>query len=110
MSLERALSLHGLVPERVPLVQSVTTARPGRFETAVREFQYRHVKTNWFMGYTEMPVGSGTALVASPEKALLDLVYFSNGPFTEERIEELRLQNLTALSPNKILALSTGWL
>jgi len=35
VSLERALSFHGLIPERVPLVQSVTLGRPMLFETPV---------------------------------------------------------------------------
>jgi predicted transcriptional regulator of viral defense system len=108
VSFERALALHGLVPERVPLVQSVTTARPGLFQTPVGDFEYRHVKPSWFMGYRELPVGPDHALVATPEKALLDTVYFSTGPFTEERIEELRLQNLEVLDANRLLRLAAG--
>lgn len=36
MSLERALSIHGLIPEAVPLVQSVTTDRPAGPSAKVR--------------------------------------------------------------------------
>lgn len=38
-------------------------------------------------------MGGGAALVATPEKALLDLAYVS-GPLSAERLEEMRLQDL----------------
>ncbi|MBI5015805.1 MAG: hypothetical protein HZB55_09990 [Deltaproteobacteria bacterium] len=97
VSLERALSLHGLIPEAVPVIQSVTPGRPLRLETQAGDFWFRHVKPVWFFGYRELAVGGGRALVATPEKALLDLVYLSPGEFTAERIEGLRLQDLERL-------------
>jgi hypothetical protein len=99
VSLERALMLHGLIPEAVPVVTSVTTGKPRAFDTPAGRFRYRHVKRDWFFGYREVEAGKGTALVAAPEKALLDLVHLSRGEFTSARLEELRLQNLEALSP-----------
>lgn len=92
VSLERALSLHGMIPEGVPLVQSVTVGRPGLRENPLGRFQYRHVKGDWFFGYSEVSLGEESALVATPEKALLDLFYLSKGEHTRERIEALRLQ------------------
>lgn len=102
VSLERALSLHGLIPESVPVVQSVTSGRPLRLETAAGDFWFRHVKPAWFFGYRELAVAGGRALVATPEKALLDLVYLSPGEFTAERIEGLRLQDLERLDLSKL--------
>lgn len=97
VSLERALSIHGLIPEEVPLVQSVTAARPVLLSTPVAEFSFRHVKRSWFFGYEELEVGGGRALVARPEKALLDLVYLSRGEFPAARLAALRLQGLDAV-------------
>jgi predicted transcriptional regulator of viral defense system len=108
VSLERALAFHGLLPERVPLVQSVTTGRPALFRTGAGDFQYRHVKRELFFGYLETPVGAGTALIARPEKALLDLAYLSTGPFTPERIDELRLQNVESLKPAELVRMAAG--
>ena len=108
VSLERALALHGLIPESVPLVTSVTLRRPNTFRTAVGDFAYRHVKREWFFGYRETAVGGGTALIATPEKALLDLIYLSSGPFSAARVEELRLQTIERLSPRTILRLARG--
>jgi predicted transcriptional regulator of viral defense system len=108
VSLERALAFHGLIPETVPVLQSITRGRPMVFETAVGTFQYRHVKKEWFFGYRETELASGTALIAVPEKALLDLVYLSRGEFTPERIEELRLQDLDRLNLAALTRMASG--
>ena len=106
VSLERALSIHGLIPETVPLVQSVTVGRAGMRETPLGRFDYRHVKGEWFFGYREMPLGDDSALVATPEKALLDLFYLSKGEFTRQRIDGLRLQDLDRLDLEQIRAMA----
>jgi hypothetical protein len=94
VSLERGLSLHEMIPEAVPIVQSVTTGRPGRFATPVGTFEYRHVKPAWFFGYREIEIGQGSALVATAEKALL---YLSVGELTAARLEQYRFQDLDKL-------------
>jgi len=108
VSLERGLSFHGLIPESVPLIQSVTPMRPMTFPTAVGTFQYRHVKQDWFFGYTETQIGPESALIALPEKALLDTVYLSRGAFPPERLDEMRLQNLEHLDPALLLRMASG--
>lgn len=108
VSLERALAFHGLIPEAVPLVQSVTRGRPMVLETQVGTFQYRHVKRAWFFGYRETQLGAGAALIAVPEKALLDLIYLSRGAFTPERIAELRLQELDRLNLAALTRMASG--
>lgn len=106
VSLERALAIHGLIPESVPLLTSVTSGRPQSLSTPVGQFSYRHVKPAWFFGYREQELGQGSALVATPEKALLDLVYLSSGEFGPERIGELRLQNTEMLDLAELVHLA----
>lgn len=108
VSLERALSVHGLIPESVPLVQSITLARSLLFETQVGDFQYRHVKKDWFFGYAEISLQAGSALVATPEKALLDVVYFSIGSFDRDRIDEMRLQNIERFDLRLLVRMAAG--
>ena len=73
VSLQSALAHYGLIPEYVPVVTSVTTARPGRWDTPLGSYEFRHVKTDLFRGYRLAEVNPGQqAFVASPEKALLD--------------------------------------
>jgi hypothetical protein len=106
VSLERALSLHGLIPESVPVCTSITTNRPIRLDTPLCRFAYQHVKPGWFFGFQERPLGESRALVAVPEKALLDLLYLARGEFTAERIDALRLQNTDVLNKETLLAMS----
>ncbi len=98
VSLQAALAYHGLIPEYVPMVTSVTTSRPGLWNTPLGDFEYRHVKVGLFFGYRMEDLGGGqTALVAAPEKALLDLLYLQPGSDRPAYLQELRLENLESL-------------
>jgi hypothetical protein len=73
----------------------VTTARPGRWETPLGVHSFRHIKANLFYGYRRIDLGGGQhAFLASPEKALLDLLYLQPEGDTPPYLRELRLQNL----------------
>jgi hypothetical protein len=99
VSLQSALDHYGLIPEHVPVVTSITTSRPGHWETSLGIFDYRHVKTDLFFGYRMEDVGGGqAAMVATPEKALLDLLYLQPGSDQPAYLQELRLQNLESLN------------
>ena len=98
VSLQSALAHFGLIPEHVPVVTSVTTARPARWETALGVYDFRHVKTELLYGYRLSEVSPGQrAFVAHPEKALLDLIYLQPGGDAPAYLQELRLQNLDRL-------------
>ncbi len=99
ISLQSALSWHGLIPEFAPVTTSVTTGRPQVLQTPLGRFEYRHVNKDFFWGYqkVELPVKQET-FVAIAEKALLDLVYLTPGGDKKEFLDELRLQNLDKLS------------
>lgn len=74
VSLEYALHYHGLTPERVEAVTSVTTKRPKRFRTPVGLFLYKNVPEDGFhVGLQRVEIEDGRAfLMAGPEKALAD--------------------------------------
>lgn len=109
VSLQSALSQWGLIPEGLTSVTSVTTGRPDSVRTAAGEFIYRHVKTTWFHGYEEVQGdGDQAILVATAEKALLDLVYLTPRGETVEYLEGLRLAGLDRLSPERLLELAEG--
>ncbi len=106
VSCERASYLHGLIPESVPQINSVTPRRPLSIDSPIARFRYRHVKPSWFFGYAQTQVAGDAALVARPAKAILDLVHLSRGEFSPARIEALRLQNLMMLDPEELLRLA----
>jgi predicted transcriptional regulator of viral defense system len=103
VSLQSALAYHGLIPEAVPVTTSVTTRRPGSWDTPLGVYRYRHVKTALFFGYERTGLGSDQhAFVAAPEKALLDLVYLQPGGDAPAYLQQLRLQNLDRLDPERL--------
>ncbi len=76
LSFEFALSYHHLIPESLYVVTSATS-RPTRALTALgKTFQYHRLKRTAFTGYEPVKVGPETILVATPEKALVDTLYF----------------------------------
>jgi predicted transcriptional regulator of viral defense system len=94
VSCQSALAYYGLIPEYVPLVTSVTAARPGRWETPLGVYQFRHLKPELVYGYRLLDVADRQqAFVATPEKALLDLLYLQPGGDQAPFLQELRLQN-----------------
>lgn len=99
VSLQSALAFYSMIPEYVPVVTSITTGRPEKVKTPVGVFLYRHLKKPLFSGFQNVEVISGQhALVATPEKALLDLIYLTPQGDSKEYIEELRLQNISLIS------------
>ena len=98
VSRQSALAYYGLIPEHVPVVTSVTTARPGHWDTPLGRYEFRHLKAGLWRGYRLLDLGGGQqAFVAAPEKALLDLVYLQPGGDAPAHLRELRLQNLDRL-------------
>jgi len=109
VSLQAALAHYGLIPEYTPVVTSVTTGRPGRWQTPLGAYEFRHVKAAWFHGYRWLDVGRGQrAFVATPEKALLDLVYLQPGGDAPAYLEALRLQALDRLDLERLARLAEG--
>ena len=105
VSLEMALRHYNLIPEHVAVVTSVTTGRPGAWENEFGRFLYRHIHPRYFFGMMQQEVAAGQkALVATPEKALLDLIYLRKGGDDPAFIQSLRLQNLDELDMERLHA------
>ena len=105
MSLQSALSFHGFIPEGVPTVTSVTTGRPHTSHTPLGDYFFRHIHKRLFWGYRREDLGARQlAFVATPEKALLDLIHLEPGGATEGYMHELRLQNLDRLNLDELEA------
>jgi predicted transcriptional regulator of viral defense system len=100
---QAALAYYDMIPEFVPMVTSVTTGRPGRWATPLGIFDYRHVSMRLWRGFRQVEVNPGqTAFIASPEKALLDLIYLQPGGDARAFLQELRLQNLEQVNRKEL--------
>jgi predicted transcriptional regulator of viral defense system len=107
VSLQSALAYHGVIPEHVPMVTSVGPGRPEAVRTPFGAFQFNHLAGALLFGYSRVEVAARQfAFVASPEKALLDLVHLTPGADSAEYLRELRLQNPAAISLSTLDALA----
>ena len=104
VSLQSALAYHGLIPEHVPVTTSMTTGRPQRRENPLGSFEYHHVRKDLLTGYRLESVGDGQeALVATPAKALADLVGLVPGADSRAYLSELRLQGLERIDIRELM-------
>ena len=119
ISFEYALSYHGLIPEAV---YTVTCAcfdkkKKKRYETPFGIFTYRDVPSEVFPYFTETKrEGDYWYRIASPEKALCDLLYTITPVRNNEELksllfEDLRLDENAVRNLNRdvVAALTSGY-
>lgn len=97
VSREYALSYYGLIPEYVTEITSMSIKRNRHFDTPIGRFSYICLpKALYMIGYDLISVRDGaTALVATAEKALADLLYFRKShPETIEELANLLFDDL----------------
>ena len=75
ISLEFALSYHGVIPETVYEITSVTTKTTRRFETLEKVFSYRTIKKAAYTGYEIQKQQGLSFYLADAEKAFVDANY-----------------------------------
>ena len=98
VSLQSALAHHGLIPRYLPATTSVSAGRTTSWDTPLGRFEQRHLRPDLVTGCRPVRLGKRQrALVATPEKALLDLVYLTNAGESRAYLGELRLRNLKTL-------------
>lgn len=101
VSLESALAHYGLIPERVESLTSVTTSAPRSFDTFLGRFTYRHIPGDAFREGLDLAGGQRgqpSFFIATPEKALADLIQHarrhtptSDTEWTSLLLDDLRL-------------------
>jgi predicted transcriptional regulator of viral defense system len=79
ISFEWALSFYGMIPEGVYVVTSVSTGRSKSFTTPVGTFDYTYLNHDRYsIGIDQSENQTGRFLIATPEKALVDLIHFKS--------------------------------
>jgi len=91
VSLETALSNYSIIPEVSMAVTSITTKPTRRFKNKHGLFIYHTVKPEAFTGYYAEKQGSFDILIAEPEKALIDYLYFKTYHNKKLNLEDERL-------------------
>jgi predicted transcriptional regulator of viral defense system len=91
VSLHTALAFYGVIPEAVVRITAVSSLKTAEFENEFGTYTYKKIREDLFFGYELMPMGDRAIQFATPEKALLDLLYLYPFYDTPEEMEELRL-------------------
>lgn len=76
ISFEYALAYHNILPEMAYQVTSATTKSTRTFTINGKAFLYQKVKISAYTGYRLAQKGGSCFLIAEPEKALVDYLYF----------------------------------
>ncbi|RLF39811.1 MAG: hypothetical protein DRN12_06440 [Thermoplasmata archaeon] len=71
LSMEYALSKHGILSQTVYTLTLVTTKTPYTYKTRNTTYEYHQIKKEFFWGYNK----KDDILIAEPEKALIDLIH-----------------------------------
>lgn len=103
ISMHSALADYGMIPEHVPNITLITTKRPKIIELEKKQLIYQHVKRELFWGYETRGSRDMPIFFAEPEKAVLDLFYFTPLKISISFIEEMRFQNLELLNMIKFM-------
>ncbi len=80
VSMQTALRFYGLIPEAVYTTQSMTFKAARDFQTPVGNFRYLHISREAYpVGITQIKEGNVVYVMATPEKALCDLLANTSG-------------------------------
>ena len=81
-----------MIPEAVIQIISVSSLKTASFSNGIGEYSYHSVKENPMFGHELKAMADNrTIQFATPEKALLDLLYLYPFYDNEQELEELRL-------------------
>ena len=90
VSMSTALRYYGLIPEAVYVTQSMTTKEARAYETPVGRFSFTRMKSDaFYIGIRNVEENGYSFLMASPEKALCDLIADTPALFLRYRKEAL---------------------
>ncbi len=90
ISFDTALSFYGIIPETIYTITSATSKTTRQYKVENIRFIYHKLKKGTYAGYKAIKYQDDTILIAEPEKALADYLYFielKKRSFSYERID-----------------------
>lgn len=80
VSMQTALRFYGLIPEHVYSIKSMTLGRSCEYTNPLGQFSYIHTSPDYYaVGVTCRQSGNAYFQIATPEKALCDLIVSTSG-------------------------------
>ncbi len=94
ISFDAALSFHRIIPETIYPITSATTKATREFKINNLLFSYHKIKKSVYTGYKPIKYLNETILMAEPEKALADYLYFIALKKRQFHYERLNIKNI----------------
>jgi len=88
ISLESALSFYGIMSQFPYTVTSVTPLKSKKINYQGKEYEFSHLDSKYFFGF----IKKDRFLISTPEKALLDELYFAAKKLRKIHFEDLDLK------------------
>ncbi|HPN87721.1 MAG TPA: hypothetical protein PLH56_00075 [Candidatus Omnitrophota bacterium] len=104
VSLQTALSHYGIIPEVAMAVTSITSKTTRQFKNKYGLFIYRAVQPKMFCGYQIEKYNGYNVLIAEPEKALMDYIYFQTfrGQKFDREAHRIDMKRVKKMNKKKI--------
>lgn len=90
VSLESALSFYGILSQFPYTITAVTPLKTKKIIYKGKEYEFSHIESKYFFGF----VKKDKFLIATPEKALLDELYFMAKKLRKVHFEDLDLKSI----------------
>lgn len=90
VSLESALSYYNILIQVPTVITSVTTKTAKSFKIGGKEYTYTHLSPQYFAHYHR----EADFLIAAPEKALVDAIFYASLGKGSVNLEELELEDV----------------
>jgi len=95
ISLHTALAFYGIIPEAIVQTTAVSSLKKANFENAFGSFSYQQILSKLMFGNEQkLFLNKYSLFFATPEKAILDLLYLYPQYNSEQEIIELRFDEV----------------
>ena len=81
LSLEFMLNRYGIIPDTPWTYTSISSKKTKFFENEFGNFSYQQIKKGLFTGYNTQNRGGMSFNMATPEKTIMDFIYFNKNKF-----------------------------
>ncbi len=109
VSFESALQHYGMFDQLTDKTVSVSLKRYKAVKLAGTEYSFVKTKPEYYLGWQDIQVGSLTARVAAPEKALIDMVNFHKSQYSIDLVIEKLLEHKTELDLSRLTDYINGF-
>jgi len=99
ISLESALSFYGILPQFPYTITSVTILRTKKIIYKEKEYEFCHLEKKYFFGFVKID----KFLIATPEKALIDELYFMSKNLRKIYLKDLDLSLIDKVKFKKLI-------